>query len=236
MHFLLTNDDGIEAPGLAALAEAVRLFSPDATFTIVAPAEEQSQCGHWITTYEPLALQKRAEHIYSVSGSPADCVRVALFHLGLKPDFVLSGINAGGNMGQDLPISGTMAAAREAAYHGFPALAFSHYLVKDRKLDWDRASKWTAEIIESLLKHPQRKGQYWSINLPHLPEDEQDLPPIVDTKPASSPLPVSYSCEKSEGETQWLLYGGRYSDRARDLESDVEACFGGSVSVCTLQI
>lgn len=236
MHFLLTNDDGVEAPGLAALAEAVRLFSPDATFTIIAPVEEQSQCGHWITTYEPLALQKRAEHIYSVSGSPADCVRVALFYLGLKPDFVLSGINPGGNMGQDLPISGTMAAAREAVYHGIPALAFSHYLVRDRKLDWDRASRWTAKIIEKLISAPQHKGQFLSVNLPHLPENEHELPPLIDTKPAPSPLPVSYTCEKSEGETQWLTYGGRYSDRARDQGSDVDACFGGNVSVCRLQI
>ena len=121
MHFLLTNDDGIHAPGLAALAEAIRL-RPDSTLTIVAPSTEQSQCGHRVTTREPITVTQHGADRYSVDGTPADCVRIALFALGLAPDFVISGVNAGGNLGQDLHISGTVAGAREAAFHGLPRL------------------------------------------------------------------------------------------------------------------
>ncbi len=115
MHFLLTNDDGIDAPGLAALEAAVRSL-PGAQVSIVAPDSERSLCGHRVTTHQPIYVSPRGEGRYSTSGTPADCVRVALFGLGIRPDFVLSGVNAGGNMGQDLPISGTTASAREAAY------------------------------------------------------------------------------------------------------------------------
>src|SRR4051812_2331871 len=105
MHFLLTNDDGIDAPGLAALEAAVLLL-PGAVCSVVAPWSEQSQCAHRVTTREPLTVRRYAERRHGVDGTPADCLRVALFALGIRPDFVISGVNAGGNMGQDLYISG----------------------------------------------------------------------------------------------------------------------------------
>src|ERR1700734_3879163 len=116
MHFLLTNDDGIHAPGLAALERVIQAL-PGVTVTVFAPAAEQSQCGHRVTTREQFRVTRQAERRYSVEGTPADCVRAALYGFAIRPDFVISGINAGGNMGQDLYISGTVAAAREAAFH-----------------------------------------------------------------------------------------------------------------------
>ena len=85
MHFLITNDDGIFAPGIAAMAEAVSLI-PGATYTIVAPSSERSQCGHSLTTHHLLTLVQEAENRYHSDGTPADCVRIGLFALGIKPD------------------------------------------------------------------------------------------------------------------------------------------------------
>ena len=128
MHVLITNDDGIHAPGLQALADAVSQLGWD--YTIVAPATEQSMCGHRVTTHQHLKVETPEERRYAVHGTPADCVRLALFALNVKPDLVLSGINAGGNLGQDIVISGTVTAAREAAYHGIRAMALSHYMIR----------------------------------------------------------------------------------------------------------
>jgi len=123
---LLCNDDGIEAEGLGALRRAAIRSFPGPRFLRWLLAGPMSMVGHRVTTHEPLAVERHGEWNWAVQGTPADCIRVALAHLlDAKPDWVLSGINHGGNLGQDIYISGTVAAAREAAYHGIPA-AFSH--------------------------------------------------------------------------------------------------------------
>jgi len=142
MHVLLTNDDGIAAPGLLALENAVQQLGWQ--FTVVAPATEQSQCGHRVTTHQHLRVEALGKNRHAVHGTPADCVRLALFALEVKPDLVLSGVNAGGNLGQDIVISGTVAAAREAAYHGIRSMALSHYMIRELVLDWQRTAAWMA--------------------------------------------------------------------------------------------
>lgn len=236
LHFLLTNDDGIEAPGLAALASAVSSIIPGATYTIAAPDREYSQCGHRVTTTEVLKVRQKAEHAYAVSGTPADCVRAAVFGLGIHPDFVLSGVNAGGNMGQDLVISGTVAGAREAAYHGLRSAAFSHYLVKGIALDWERTARWTTQMIEWMLGQDLADGAFWNVNYPHLPPGEEALPTRVITSPARPPMLVAY--DKSEAaKGEWdLRYTARYADRPAPEGSDVNVCFGGAVSVSRLKV
>lgn len=232
MHFLLTNDDGIDAEGLRALAGAVRTL-PHGRLSIVAPAYEQSQCGHRVTTHEPLRVEQRGGDRHAVHGTPADCVRVALFGLGLQPDFVLSGINHGGNMGQDLVISGTVAAAREAAYHGVPAAAISHYLIKDMPLDWYRMARWSGEVLGRLLSESLAAGEFWNVNFPHLAPGSEALPDIALCHPARSPLRVAFA--KDESDT-CFRYTGSYAERPRDAGSDVEACFSGRVAVSRLSI
>ena len=236
MHFLLTNDDGIHADGLSALARAVLLL-PDSTITIVAPATEQSQCGHRVTTHADLEVERCDSNRFAVSGTPADCVRVALFGLGIRPDFVLSGINHGGNMGQDLVISGTVAAAREAAYHGIRAAAFSHYLIKDIALDWSRMADWTAQMLKATSEEVTSKGEFWNINFPHLPPGPRGLPESVRCEPARSPLGVSYM--NNGDDLQWpkrFRYSASYASRPRDPGSDVEACFSGKIAVTRLRV
>lgn len=235
MHFLITNDDGIHAPGLAALVEAVRLL-PHTRLTVVAPEEERSMCGHRVTTREQLVVEQLAEDRYGVSGTPADCVRVALFALDLKPDYVISGVNAGGNLGQDLPVSGTVAAAREAAFHGVPAAAVSHYLIKHLEVDWGRAARWTAELVRALLSETLKDGEFWNVNLPHLPPGDDGLPEAVLTRPSRAPLDVSYARDVDSMQRLILQYDASYAARPAPTGSDVEVCFGGRVSISRLGI
>ncbi len=226
MHFLLTNDDGIEAPGLAALEQAVRMI-PGATLSVVAPATEQSMCGHRISTHLPLKVEDRGEQRWAVHGTPADCVRIGLFALNLKPDWVLSGVNAGGNLGQDIVISGTCAAAREATYHQVRAVAFSHYLIRGLAIDWDRIARWTRELFTTLESHPLGEAEYWCANYPHHPPGEMALPAFRHCKPARSPLNVSYTTHEAG-----YLYNASYAERPCDEGSDVAVCFGGEISLC----
>lgn len=232
MHFLLTNDDGIDAEGLGALADAISSL-PHARLSVVAPAHEQSQCGHRVTTHQPIRVEEHGERRHAVHGTPADCVRVALFGLGLRPDFIVSGVNHGGNMGQDLVISGTVAAVREAAYHGVGAAAFSHYLIKGIALDWRRVSAWTGEILRALLARPLSAGEFWNVNFPHLEPGPAALPEVAHCVPARSPLRVEFAAGPVPGE---FRYAGAYAARPQDAGSDVEACFGGKVAVSRLSI
>lgn len=226
MHFLLTNDDGIDAPGLATLEKAVHMI-PGARVSVIAPTTEQSMCGHRITTHTPLRVEERGDQRWAVQGTPADCVRLGLFALNLKPDWVLSGVNAGGNLGQDIVISGTCAAAREAAYHQVKAAAFSHYLIRSLAVDWDRVTQWTHALFAMLQTQPLSDGEYWCANFPHHPPGEMAMPTMKHCQPARSPLNVSYA-RHEDGH----LYNSSYAERPRDAGSDVDVCFGGEISLC----
>jgi 5'-nucleotidase len=162
MKILLTNDDGIDAPGLAALARAV-----NGSFEkiIAAPHIERSGCSHSTTTDRPIQFQQLGADRFSVEGTPADCVRVALHQFPGEISFILAGINSGGNLGVDVYHSGTVAAVREAALHGVPGIALSHY--RNRRLtteDWRRAAAWCAPIIHDILSHRCEPGVIWNIN------------------------------------------------------------------------
>src|SRR5438094_843731 len=115
MNFLLTNDDGVDAQGLASLRMAAESLGRP---IIVAPHECHSGGGHRVTTHEPIRLSRRHETCFVIDGTPADCVRVALDRLVPNTDWVLAGINHGGNLGADLYMSGTAAAVREGVMHG----------------------------------------------------------------------------------------------------------------------
>jgi 5'-nucleotidase len=233
MHFLITNDDGIDAPGLKALTRAVEALG--AEVTVVAPATEQSMCGHRVTTHSPLRVEQRGPRHHAVHGTPADCVRIALFGLHLKPDWVLSGINQGGNLGQDTIISGTVAAAREATYHGVCAMAWSHYLVSGIAIDWDRIAHWTQELLPELQDQPLDADSFWNVNFPHLPPAPLPLPERVQCQPARSPLNVSFRSEPASEATLYH-YTARYRDRPQDVWSDVETCFSGRIAVSRLSV
>ncbi|MFO0910962.1 MAG: 5'/3'-nucleotidase SurE [Isosphaeraceae bacterium] len=229
MQFLLTNDDGIDAPGISALAKAIRDLGP---YQVVAPFSPYSSCSHTITTHRPLTVAQRQEGWTAVEGSPADCVRLGIGHLARGVDWVIAGINAGGNLGSDVYHSGTVAAAREAVLQGTPGIAVSHYIARGREIDWDRAAQWTTGVLTFLLARPCPPRSYWSVNLPHpLPGAPQ--PEIVECPLDPSPLPADYRFE-SDGKV--AHYCGNYHERLRVAGSDVEVCFSGKIAVTQLRL
>ncbi len=237
MKVLLTNDDGVDAAGLSALEAACRVAGHEVW--VVAPAVEQSMCGHRITTHAEVPVTQLDPQRFAVGGTPADCVRIGLFGLDLKPDAVFSGVNHGGNLGQDIHISGTCAAAREATYHGVPAVAFSHYLVRDLAVDWDRVSGWIGELLPALAEEACRlSGAFVNVNFPHLPAGAAGCPEVRRTQAARSPLPVAFERrgDALDERRAHFHYSARYADRAQDEGSDVQVVFGGRVSVCQVGI
>ncbi len=124
MKFLVTNDDGIDAPGMEALVGAARTVGEP---VVVAPAGPQSGVSHAVTWREGVRIEPRGEMRYAIHGTPADCTRLGLLQVVPDAKWILSGINHGANLGADVYYSGTVAAVREALLHGWPGIAFSHY-------------------------------------------------------------------------------------------------------------
>lgn len=224
---LLSNDDGIDAAGLETLQRLAEERFDEVW--VVAPVTQRSQIGHRVTTEEPIVFEERGPRRYAVDGTPADCVRIALSHLmPVRPSWILSGINHGGNLGRhDAVISGTVAAVREGAFFGIPGVAISHYLKRGRELDWERAARHARVALDALwAEAPLRAGEYWNVNLPHLgPEDPP--PQVVPCEAERLPLQVRYL----EHEPGRLSYAGDYHGRGRSRGSDVDVCFRGDISL-----
>lgn len=164
MRILLSNDDGIDAPGLAALEAALR---PHADVWVVAPASEQSAKSHSLTMHRPLRVHDRGGQRFAVTGTPADAVYVALHHvLEAPPDLVVSGINRGSNLGSDIHYSGTVAAAREACLQGHRALAVSAHLVPGQPPRFADAGRLVAERLERLRAMDWPAGTFLNLNVP----------------------------------------------------------------------
>jgi 5'-nucleotidase len=228
---LITNDDGIDAGGINALASlAERLFEE---VWVIAPQNQASQIGHRVTTDTPIDFEERGKRRIAVNGTPADCIRVGLHLLDARPDWVWSGINHGGNLGRhDYYISGTLAAAREAAFFKIPALGASHYMKRGLDLNWDSAILRVERAFQQIQKEKTDPGVFWSINLPHLDNDESE-PDIVFCELEKEPLDVDFHFDE---EKKHLIYRGTYHGRSREKGSDVDICFGGDVSVSRMEI
>src|SRR5438105_5274830 len=166
MRFLLTNDDGIDAPGLAALAAAATDLGE---LAIVAPVEAHSGCSHKVTTQDAILVDLLGKQRAAIHGTPADCVRVALHRYYPDFDWALAGINSGGNLGADVYLSGTVSAVREAVLHGRPGIAFSYYKRRELDFDWQRAARWVRRLLPDVLAESAEPGVFWNVNLPHLP-------------------------------------------------------------------
>jgi 5'-nucleotidase len=163
MRILVSNDDGIAARGLISLAEAV---APIAETWVVAPETEQSAASHALSLHRPLRARKAKERWFSVDGTPADCVYLAVHHLmkDEPPALVLSGINHGPNLADDVIYSGTVAAAMEGVILGFPAIAFS--LVSRRTFEFEYAAKFAAALARAALANPLPKRVLLNVNIP----------------------------------------------------------------------
>lgn len=179
MNILLSNDDGFDSPGILKLQD--KLLSDGHDAVIVAPHRERSTAGHSLTLHKPLRVHRASDKIYAVSGSPADCVYMALRKiLPKKPDLVISGINRGANLGHDIFYSGTVAAAREGYLYGIPAIAVSltigfpnrhdHHSVQP---NWNTAVEFMSHLVKMIPKTPELSGMFFlNVNVPDISRDK----------------------------------------------------------------
>ena len=168
MHILLSNDDGYLAPGLGAMA---RTLSETDTITVVAPERDRSGSSNSLTLERPLRVHMAENGFYFVTGTPTDCVHLAITGLlDEEPDMVVSGINAGANMGDDVLYSGTVAAAMEGRFLGLPAIAVS--MTSYDPLHYETGVKAIAGIIDRLRSEPLQQKSILNVNVPDVPWDE----------------------------------------------------------------
>lgn len=229
MQILLTNDDGIFAPGLAAIyKELVKLGD----VTVVAPADSRSGASHSVTFSRPLLCNKVDINGqfkgFSVQGSPADCVKLAVMQLHKGPiDLLVAGINNGANAGINVYYSGTVAAAMEGAFLNIPAVAMS--LAAEEQMDFEKAARYCAKILKKLM--PVKKGDVININIPLLSKGE---PKGVRVVPQSSKgFDEYYIPQKNEqGQTVFQLAGGPH--RLESTPADATSLAEGFITVTPL--
>ncbi len=168
-RILVTNDDGIRAEGLAALEAIARQVSDDVV--VCAPEQEQSGAGHSLTIHRPLRLREVEAQRYAIDGTPTDCVLVAVNHIfaDKQPDLVLSGINHGPNMAEDVTYSGTVAAAMEATLLGVPAMALSIAVGEGGACDWETPRHYIPEILAKVARMGWPSEVLMNVNFPEVP-------------------------------------------------------------------
>lgn len=175
MRILLTNDDGVNATGLKVLERIARQFSDD--IWIVAPTDEQSGAGHSLTLTMPVRLRTLGERRFCVTGTPTDSVMMAIAHImkDTPPDLVLSGVNRGANLGEDVTYSGTVSAAMEGALAGIPSIALSQAYAREGMGDtvpFAAAEAWAEQVLGPLIATPMAPRTLVNVNFPATAPDE----------------------------------------------------------------
>lgn len=227
MKIVLTNDDGIDAPGLQSLYERLQGAGH---IIVVAPNGPQSGVAHQVTTHTPLIVKGVEANRFSVSGTPADCVRIALKVLAPDADWVIAGINPGANLGSDIYNSGTVAAAREAAILGRRAIAISQYIARDAAVDWDITGHHAKPVLNMLFEQPLKNGTFWNVNLPH-PLWFDSTPEYEFCGHDTNPHKYIYV-----GQGNTYSYKGSIHERPRTPGKDVDVCFGGKVAITRIAV
>ena len=236
MRILLTNDDGITAPGIVA---AYRELTKLGEVQVIAPETVQSAMGHSITLKRPLLTSKvSVENAFTgtaIDGSPADCVKLAISQLlPWTPDLVVSGINSGANVGINVIYSGTVAAAIEAAFLGVPSVALSLYLRNDVPTDYARAAVLSRQVIRRILDAGLSRTDVVSVNLPALREGEAPAGVRV-VRQCVRPWVDTYDRRQDPRGRDYFWNSSVFTLETEDSDSDVAALRDGYVTVTPLQ-
>ncbi|MDR1100342.1 MAG: 5'/3'-nucleotidase SurE [Treponema sp.] len=219
MNILLTNDDGIDSPGLRLLADALRKKTSHRVL-VLAPDTDCSGFSHSIRfLWNPIKISPRDSDAWACSGSPADCVIMALLGaLPVKPDLVISGINRGANMGTDLVYSGTAAAARQAGLSGIPAIALS-LAGMTGEFYWDMAVSWAVDHFEE-LRNIWRSDTFVNVNIPNSPGGPEGM---VNTFPSRMSYHDKLAVYKAQDGNSWCFVEFGTADVVPAPGSDREA-------------
>ncbi|MBD9372159.1 5'/3'-nucleotidase SurE [Rhizobium sp. ARZ01] len=235
MRILLTNDDGVHAEGLAVLERIARTLSDDVW--IVAPETDQSGLAHSLTLSEPLRLRKVADKRFALRGTPTDCVIMAVREvLPGKPDLILSGVNAGANMADDVTYSGTIAGAIEGTLQGIRSMALSQaYRHADGHLvPWAVVERHAPDLIRRLLDVELPDGTFFNLNFPNCAVD--DVAGIEVTSQGKLDFGISIE-ERKDGRGFpyfWLRFGDRHGDFRAG--TDIFALRDNAISVTPLKL
>ncbi|NDV85117.1 5'/3'-nucleotidase SurE [Aurantimonas aggregata] len=235
MRLLLTNDDGIHAEGLAVLERIARTLTDDVW--IVAPETDQSGLSHSLTLSSPLRLREVSEKRYALSGTPTDCVIMAVKRLmDSPPDLVLSGVNAGQNICDDVTYSGTVAGAMEGTMLGLRSVALSQAFTpgRDREALWETAERHAPAVLERLAGFPLPRGHLININFPAVPADE--VAGVSVTRQGKLDYSLGME-ERRDGRGFpyfWLTFGRQAGAEVEN--SDIAALQAGRISITPLQL
>lgn len=233
MKILLTNDDGYKAPGILTLYETLKR---DHDIILVAPDREKSAVGHGITLNEPLRIEtiklNGGDEVYAITGTPADCVKLGLFELcTTPPDLIISGINPGSNTGININYSGTVAAAREAAFNGILSMAVSIFRDVD-DLDFEGLSNLVLKLVDEIHDYKLPVGTFLNINAPNIPIDETRG--IKITCQASNNLSTNFDKRTDPKNRSYFWYGK--IDRVNgEAATDVQALSKNYISITPIQ-
>ncbi len=234
-RILIVNDDGIDAPGIVLLEEIARGFSDD--IWVVAPEDERSGAGHSMSISHPIRVTKRDERHYAIKGSPTDCVLLGIYEFmgDRRPDLLLSGINRGPNLAEDITYSGTASAAMEGAMLGIPSIALSQIITYQSEIHWATARRFAPDVIARLLTLEWSPGLFVNVNFPNCPPDE--VTGIGATRQGMRPegafRPVRRVDERHVP-YYWIKSG--FPDGGHEDGNDLQAALDRKVSVTPLQI
>lgn len=220
-RILITNDDGVAAPGLTVLVDIARRLADEVW--IVAPEHDRSGAGQSISLHDPLRVYEHGERHYAVSGTPADCVlyAVAEWFGETPPDLVLSGINAGANIGDSVQYSGTVGAVLSAEHLGIPAIALSQSFLSRESIDWSPVRELGEAAIRALWPSAESGKCCWNVNFPACPAGDVTLLEYAAQSAGSIARPRLLAGQDSRGLSYWWLGFDRNSEHDVPDDSDV---------------
>ena len=233
-RILLCNDDGIAAHGLSVLERIARTLTDDVW--VVAPTLEQSGAGHSLTIHHPLRPIKISDKRFSVTGTPTDTVMVAVHHLmkGTPPDLILSGINHGSNLGEDVHYSGTVAGALEGVLLGVPAIALSQVFTDRADIPWATAEAFAPEIIRKVCAKGWGKNVLINVNFPARNPD--GVFGVKVTSQGKNKVGDNLIAREDPRGRPYLWIGARLEAESFADDSDFKAVEDGFVSVTPLNV
>ena len=233
-RILISNDDGIHAPGIKVLERIAKKLSKDVW--VVAPETEQSAAGHSLTIRRPLRVRKYGAKRFSVDGTPTDAVLLGINTVikGKKPDLVLSGVNRGANLGEDVTYSGTVAAAMEAVILGIPAFAFSQCVVHGNTPHWNTAEQWAPEVIHKALSVAWGPNILINVNFPDCLPDQ--VTGIEVTRQGKRKIGDQLVERLDPRNDPYIWIGAQRLEDASEPGTDIEAAYRGAVAVTPLRV